>query len=389
VNILQKRNRWKFLLFILAVSIVFFTLWYTHQLAKSIAQEEIKKATEIADAYKVLNSNSSDELELSKALDKIKLNSTIPVIWANAQDEILAEKNFDSTRTKKDKQYLPLQLNALKGEQQFIPIELPGNEVQYLYYKDSDLLVSVRKYPFYVLALVALFFLISYAAFTSARRAEQNQVWVGLAKETAHQLGTPLSSLTAWIDILREKLNSEEDALMFDEMQKDIDRLVLIAERFSKIGSVPELEKHRVVDVLQNGVDYISKRASKKINIYLVKETDVNLFAQLNPPLFEWVLENIMKNALDAMDDRGEIHVYAFQREDIIYIDITDTGKGISKNNLEQIFEPGFSTKKRGWGLGLTLARRIIEEYHHGKIFVKESSSKGTTFRIQLKVARE
>lgn len=389
MNILQKRNRWKFLLFILAVSIVFFTLWYTHQLAKSIAQEEIKKATEIADAYKVLNSNSSDELELSKALDKIKLNSTIPVIWANAQDEILAEKNFDSTRTKKDKQYLPLQLNALKGEQQFIPIELPGNEVQYLYYKDSDLLVSVRKYPFYVLALVALFFLISYAAFTSARRAEQNQVWVGLAKETAHQLGTPLSSLTAWIDILREKLNSEEDALMFDEMQKDIDRLVLIAERFSKIGSVPELEKHRVVDVLQNGVDYISKRASKKINIYLVKETDVNLFAQLNPPLFEWVLENIMKNALDAMDDRGEIHVYAFQREDIIYIDITDTGKGISKNNLEQIFEPGFSTKKRGWGLGLTLARRIIEEYHHGKIFVKESSSKGTTFRIQLKVARE
>lgn len=387
MNILQKRNRWKFLLFILAVSIVFFTLWYTHQLAKSIAQEEIKKATEIADAYKVLNSNSSDELELSKALDKIKLNSTIPVIWANAQDEILAEKNFDSTRTKKDKQYLPLQLNALKGEQQFIPIELPGNEVQYLYYKDSDLLVSVRKYPFYVLALVALFFLISYAAFTSARRAEQNQVWVGLAKETAHQLGTPLSSLTAWIDILREKLNSEEDALMFDEMQKDIDRLVLIAERFSKIGSVPELEKHRVVDVLQNGVDYISKRASKKINIYLVKETDVNLFAQLNPPLFEWVLENIMKNALDAMDDRGEIHVYAFQREDIIYIDITDTGKGISKNNLEQIFEPGFSTKKRGWGLGLTLARRIIEEYHHGKIFVKESSSKGTTFRIQLKVA--
>ncbi len=387
MNILQKRNRWKFLLFILAVSIVFFTLWYTHQLAKSIAQEEIKKATEIADAYKVLNSNSSDELELSKALDKIKLNSTIPVIWANAQDEILAEKNFDSTRTKKDKQYLPIQLKALKGEHQFIPIELPGNEVQYLYYKDSDLLVSVRKYPFYVLALVALFFLISYAAFTSARKAEQNQVWVGLAKETAHQLGTPLSSLTAWIDILREKLNSEEDALMFDEMQKDIDRLVLIAERFSKIGSVPELEKHRVVDVLQNGVDYISKRASKKINIYLVKETDVNLFAQLNPPLFEWVLENIMKNALDAMDDSGEIHVYAFQREDIIYIDITDTGKGISKNNLEQIFEPGFSTKKRGWGLGLTLARRIIEEYHHGKIFVKESSPKGTTFRIQLKVA--
>ncbi len=387
MNFYKYRNRWKILLSIFAVSIVFFTLWYTHQLAKSIAQEEIKKATEIADAYKVLNSNSSDELELSKALDKIKLNSTIPVIWANAQDEILAEKNFDSIRIKKDKQYLPAQLKALKADQQFIPIELPGNEVQYLYYKDSYLLVSIRKYPFYVLALVALFFLISYTAFTSARRAEQNQVWVGLAKETAHQLGTPLSSLTAWIDILREKLNSEEDASMFDEMQKDIDRLVLIAERFSKIGSVPELTKHRVVDVLQNGVDYISKRASKKIHIFLLKDTDINLFAQLNPPLFEWVLENIMKNALDAMDDRGEIHVYAFQKEDFIYIDISDTGKGISKNNLEQIFEPGFSTKKRGWGLGLTLARRIIEEYHHGKIFVKESSPKGTTFRIQLRAA--
>jgi len=372
---------------LLAVSIVFFTLWYTQRLAESIAQEEIKKATEIADAYKILNSNSSDELELSKALDKIKLNATIPVIWANDKDEILAEKNFDSVRIRKNDKYLQTQLKQLKRIQQYIAIKLPDNKQQYLYYKDSDLLVSIRKYPFYVLALVALFFVISYAAFTSARRAEQNQVWVGLAKETAHQLGTPLSSLTAWIDILREKLDSAEDALMFDEMQKDIDRLVLIAERFSKIGSIPELERYRVVDVLQNGVDYISKRASKRIHIFLVKDTDINLFAMLNPPLFEWVLENLMKNALDAMEDTGEIHVYGFQRDGFINIDITDTGKGISKNDLEQIFEPGFSTKKRGWGLGLTLARRIIEEYHHGKIFVKESSPKGTTFRIILKAS--
>lgn len=385
VNIFQKRNRWKYLLFLLAVSIVFFTLWYTHRLAEAIAKEEIKKATEIADAYTVLNSNTLDELELSKALDKIKLNTTIPVIWANAEDEILAVKNFDSSYIKKNDKYLQSELNKLKRNQQYIAIELPDNQQQFLYYKDSDLLVSIRKYPFYVLALVALFFVISYAAFTSARRAEQNQVWVGLAKETAHQLGTPLSSLTAWIDILREKLQSEEDEVMFNEMQKDLDRLVLIAERFSKIGSIPELERYRIVDVLQNGIEYISKRASKNINIFLVEDTDINLFVMLNPPLFEWVLENLMKNALDAMEDKGEIHVRAFSRDGIIHIDITDTGKGILKKDLEQIFEPGFSTKKRGWGLGLALARRIIEEYHHGKIFVKESSSKGTTFRITLK----
>lgn len=387
MNFFQKHNRWKIILFFLAVSIVFFTLWYTQRLASSIAKEEIKKAQEIADAYNLLNSNTSDELELSKALDKIKLNSTIPVIWANRSDEILDFKNFDSVKINNNANYLKLELKKLKTKEQFIEIKVPDNQEQYLYYKDSDLLVSIRKYPYYVLALVALFFVISYAAFTSARRAEQNQVWVGLAKETAHQLGTPLSSLTAWIDILREKLNTEEDAVMFDEMQKDIDRLVLIAERFSKIGSVPELEKYRVVDVLQNGVDYISKRASKKIHIFLVKDTDVNLFAMLNPPLFEWVLENLMKNALDAMEDTGEIHVYAFERDGFINVDITDTGKGIPKNNIEQIFQPGFSTKKRGWGLGLTLARRIIEEYHHGKIFVKESSAKGTTFRIILKAS--
>lgn len=352
MNFIQHRNRWKILLFLLAVSIIFFTLWYTHRLAESIAREEIKKATEIADAYKILNSNTSDELELSKALDKIKLNATIPVIWATAGDEILAEKNFDSVKVNTDKKYLKHQLQSLKNDGQFIRIELPDADAQYLYYKDSDLLVSIRKYPFYVLALVALFFLISYAAFTSARRAEQNQVWVGLAKETAHQLGTPLSSLAAWLDILREKLDSEQDAMMFDEMQKDIDRLVLIAERFSKIGSVPELERGRMLDVLQNGVDYISKRASKKINIFLVKDTDANLFAMINPPLFEWVLENLMKNALDAMDDTGEIHVSAFERDGFIHIDISDTGKGIPKNNFEQIFEPGFSTKSGvgDWG---------------------------------------
>ena len=383
----QHRNRSKILLFLFAISIIFFTLWYTHRLAESIAKEEIKKAAEIADAYKILNSNTSDELELSKSLDKIKFNENIPVIWANAKDEILAQKNFDSVRVEKDKAYLPHELHKLKKIHQYINIKLPGNEKQYLYYKDSYLLVSIRKYPFYVLALVALFFVISYAAFTSARRAEQNQVWVGLAKETAHQLGTPLSSLSAWIEILRDKLNTAEDDDMFDEMQKDIDRLVLIAERFSKIGSVPELQRHRVTDIIQNGIDYMAKRASKKINIYMLENSDTNIMSMLNPPLFEWVLENLMKNALDAMDDRGEITVNAFERDGFVTIDVRDTGKGISKNDLEQIFAPGFSTKKRGWGLGLTLAKRIIEEYHHGKIFVKESSSKGTTFRIILKAA--
>ena len=270
MNFFQKRNRWKIVLFLLAVSIVFFTLWYTHRLAEDIAKEEIKKATEIADAYKVLNSNSSDELELSKALDKIKLNSTIPVIWANAQDEILAEKNFDSIRIKKDKQYLSAQLKALKADQQFIPIELPGNEVQYLYYKDSYLLVSIRKYPFYVLALVALFFVISYAAFTSARRAEQNQVWVGLAKETAHQLGTPVSSLKGWIEVLKEISGNEKLSV---EMEKDVNRLELISDRFGKIGSKPSLEETNITEQIYKMVDYIKKRAGGKVNFVINQST--------------------------------------------------------------------------------------------------------------------
>ncbi|HPA36756.1 MAG TPA: HAMP domain-containing sensor histidine kinase [Chitinophagales bacterium] len=387
MNFLQQRNRWKTGLLVLALSIVVFTLWYTQRIATAIAQEEIKKAQEIAFAYKVLNSDDPNEVELAMALDKIKTNTTIPVIWAAEDGQILDAKNFDSLKIKKDTAYLRHQLRILRDRQQFIRIELSDAEPQFLYYKDSDLLVGVRQYPFYVLALVALFFLISYIAFMSARRAEQNQVWVGLAKETAHQLGTPLSSLSAWIDILREKLPDAEDEMMFEDMQKDIDRLVLIAERFSKIGSVPELQRHRVTEVIQNGIDYMSKRASKKINIFLLTDNGNSIIAMLNPPLFEWVLENLMKNALDAMEDTGEIHIHAFERDGSVYIDVKDTGKGIPKNNIDRIFEPGFSTKKRGWGLGLTLARRIIEEYHHGKIYVKESGPKGTTFRIILKAA--
>ncbi|HQD13611.1 MAG TPA: sensor histidine kinase, partial [Chitinophagales bacterium] len=315
MNFLQQRNRWKTGLLVLALSIVVFTLWYTQRIATAIAQEEIKKAQEIAFAYKVLNSDDPNEVELAMALDKIKTNTTIPVIWAAEDGQILDAKNFDSLKIKKDTAYLRHQLRILRDRQQFIRIELSDAEPQFLYYKDSDLLVGVRQYPFYVLALVALFFLISYIAFMSARRAEQNQVWVGLAKETAHQLGTPLSSLSAWIDILREKLPDAEDEMMFEDMQKDIDRLVLIAERFSKIGSVPELQRHRVTEVIQNGIDYMSKRASKKINIFLLTDNGNNIIAMLNPPLFEWVLENLMKNALDAMEDTGEIHIHAFERD--------------------------------------------------------------------------
>jgi len=363
---------------------VVFTVWYTRNLANAIATEETQKAKDIADAYSILNSNSTDELELSKALEKIKDNTNIPVIWADKEHNVFAYKNFDSVKVNQDTTYLLKQIMHLRSQRHIIEIDLANNQKQYLYYKDSDLLVNIRKYPFYVLAMVALFFIISFAAFSASRRAEQNQVWVGLAKETAHQLGTPLSSLSAWTEILQHKITAEKDQYIFDEMQKDLDRLVLIAERFSKIGSVPELTKNRVADILQNGIDYIAKRASKKIEITMNPNVDMNLFAALNPPLFEWVLENIMKNALDAMDEKGAITLNAIEQDNQIIIDISDTGKGITKGQLEQIFEPGFSTKKRGWGLGLTLARRIVEEYHHGKIYVKESSSKGTTFRILI-----
>ena len=252
---------------------------------------------------------------------------------------------------------------------------------RYIYYDDSDTLKQLRLFPFVQLGIFAAFLIIAYLAFSYARRGEQNLVWVGMAKETAHQLGTPISSLEGWIENLREmkEMKGKEDIL--SELENDVSRLSLVAERFSKIGSVPQLIPESVKECIEKNVNYMRRRASNKVQMNIYCED--NLVFKVNNQLFDWVLENILKNALDAMNGEGEIDVEASSDLKNVIIDITDTGKGVPKNKFETIFEPGYSTKRRGWGLGLSLTKRIVEEYHSGKIFVKRSEiGKGTTFRI-------
>jgi signal transduction histidine kinase len=261
--------------------------------------------------------------------------------------------------------------------------ELNTSFKNYIYYKDSSLLTQLRYYPYFQLAVIALFLLVSYFAFSTSRKAEQNQVWVGMAKETAHQLGTPISSLIAWVEYLKLKGLEPE---MTNEVEKDILRLSTITERFSKIGSTPKLNTENVADVVKQTMDYIQSRSSDRVQFSFNSPKDKTLTAQLNVPLFEWVIENICKNAIDAMGGEGSIAVSISEAQHGIFIDIKDSGKGISKSKFNTIFNPGYTTKSRGWGLGLSLAKRIINEYHKGNIFVKESEyNKGTIFRIMLK----
>ncbi|HNP48432.1 MAG TPA: HAMP domain-containing sensor histidine kinase, partial [Bacteroidia bacterium] len=248
--------------------------------------------------------------------------------------------------------------------------------------KDSELLIRLRYYPYFQLAVIALFLFVSYLAFSTSRKAEQNQVWVGMAKETAHQLGTPLSSLLAWLELLKMKGTSKEYTI---EIEKDLQRLQTITDRFSKIGAAPALKKEDVYQVLVHSVDYIRNRTSDQVSFHIDKPVN-EIYAPMNVPLFEWVIENILKNALDAMSGAGIISISITDQHQFVYMDINDTGKGIPKSSYKTIFKPGYTTKSRGWGLGLSLSKRIIEDYHDGQIFVKSSEmGKGTTFRIVLK----
>ena len=270
------------------------------------------------------------------------------------------------------KQHLPIQINY-------------GDEKLSVYYKDSFVLTQLRFFPYIQLGVIALFILAAYVAFSQARRAEQDQVWVGMAKETAHQLGTPISSLMAWVELIKARFNAEEDPLIA-EMQNDIHRLEIITDRFSKIGSKPMLEDHMVYAVIQNFVDYFKVRTSDKINFVITGDNQVR--AMLSVPLFDWVIENLLKNAANAIDNEGTITINILEHltKEEVFIDVNDTGRGIPNSKFDTVFQPGYTTRKRGWGLGLSLTKRIIENYHSGKIFVKDSElGKGTTFRIVLK----
>jgi two-component system, sporulation sensor kinase D len=381
MRLYEQKIWWKRILFMIAIAIGIFSLWYTHQLVQKLAKEEEKKVLLWANATKQLIKAEGDFTFL---LDIIKDNETIPVILVDDAGSIIAHRNLDSIKVEQP-EYLQHELALMKDEHESIPIlyDETNKRFNYLYYKNSIILAQLKRYPYYQLTVIGIFIIVAYLAFSSSRRAEQNQVWVGMSKETAHQLGTPISSLMGWINLIRETEKSDQEDLLL-ELEKDVKRLELITERFSKIGSAPKLDIEVVDDVLQDSINYLQVRTSNRVRFTLVRNED-ELTAQMNVPLFEWVIENICKNAIDAMNGEGSITMATQAEGDSVIIDITDTGKGISPSKLKTVFKPGYTTKKRGWGLGLSLAKRIIEDYHRGKIVVKSSEvNKGTTFRITL-----
>ena len=317
-------------------------------------------------------------------ISEVVINSaSVPVIYTDStQNNIIAYGNIDSTKIN-DKEYIKKTIAEMASQNAPIEVELGEGKKNYIFYQESFLLTQLKYYPYIQFGIIGLFLIVAYTLFSTARKSEQNQVWLGMAKEAAHQLGTPLSSLIAWTELLKSK---GIDVEITSEIEKDITRLETITERFSKIGSVPALKKTNIIEVLQNSIDYLKPRVSDKVKFILKSNGTNGIYVPLNVPLFEWVIENIFKNAIDAMDGDGSIEVSVTDQTQFIYIDITDTGKDIPKLKLKTVFEPGFTTKKRGWGLGLSLSKRIIENYHSGKIFVKRSEiDRGTTFRIVLK----
>lgn len=379
MSIPWNKNVWKLTLFLFAILIGVSSFIYTSSLVKSLKAEERRKVEMWAEATRlIISSDSSQNLEFLSSIST-EGNTTIPVILTDGHDNIIDSRNFSPARIN-DPGYILRNLEKIKKKNEPIVIDLPNGFVNYIYYKDSIILTQLRYYPFVQLGLIILFILVSYMALSSSRKAEQNQVWVGMSKETAHQLGTPTSSLAGWIEILQNKYPE----IPFNrELSLDVERLEKITERFSRIGSRPSLTQENVLKLIARIVEYLKSRSSSKIIFNMDFNGSDNILIPVNAPLFEWVIENISKNAIDAMEGSGKITIKVTDTEKNAYIDISDTGKGIPKSTFKKIFHPGFTTKQRGWGLGLSLAKRIIEEYHNGKIFVKYSEAgKGSCIRI-------
>ena len=378
-NIYDARQKGKLIFLLISVLLVGGVLYVSNDLVEDLSIEERKKMEIWAEATRELASDKT-EMSMELILKVIQSNTSIPAIIVDDTGEINQYLNLNLPETDTEK-YLQEKLEQLKSKSNLIEINLGDEEKQYLYYDDSILLKRLSLYPYVQLGVMVLFVLIVYFALISTKKAEQNKVWVGLSKETAHQLGTPISSLMAWMDLLE---SSGVDSSLLSDMNKDVNRLSVIAERFSKIGSKPEMELIYVNEVLENATEYMRRRVSDKVLITTHLPSDAE-GAMVCLSLFEWVIENLCKNAVDAMNGEGRIDVYVTSEKQQIYIDIKDTGKGIARKNFKTVFNPGYTTKKRGWGLGLTLAKRIIEDYHAGRIYVKDSEvGKGTTFRIEL-----
>ena len=381
INKLYELTRQMKLIFIvIAAGIILASTIFTNRLANSLADEERKKVEIWAEAIQQSISDT-ENTNIEIVMKIIEGNTTIPIIMTDANNKMISSLNIKEPKTRIPEFY-EKEITRLKAQRPAIVVKL-GKTTQYIYYDDSLFLKQLLYFPYVQFGVIIIFLLVAFFAFSSTKKAEQNQVWVGLSKETAHQLGTPISSLLAWVDLL--KMRHQEDKLI-GEMEKDVNRLRIIAERFSKIGSKPDLLIVSLNETLDNAVQYMSNRSSQKVAIQCHFTSDEHIFAHLNVPLFEWVIENLCKNAIDAMDGIGRIDINISKKNDEVIIDVKDTGKGIDKRKFKVVFTPGFTTKKRGWGLGLSLAKRIIEEYHGGKIFVKQSElNVGTIFRIILK----
>ena len=385
----DKIRQVKIALVLMAVLIAVASLWVSHILVSDLSKEEKDKMEVWVQALHTLNT-ADENTDLSLALRVIQGNNTIPVIVMDANDEVLDYRNVEisAANAEDSAAYVKSEGMRMLRSGRYIRLDMDdsGNSMtdyQLVCYDESLMLKRLASYPYVQLGIVLIFVVVAIFALLSSKKAEQNKVWVGLSKETAHQLGTPISSLMAWVEILRESY--PEDGLI-PEMSKDVKRLELIADRFSKIGSLPEPTECSLNGILESVVEYMDRRTSSQVSI-ITQLPPHDVMVKVNASLFEWVIENLCKNAVDAMEGRGTIKLIATEEgEQRVVLDVADNGKGIKKRDIRNVFTPGFTTKKRGWGLGLSLAKRIIEDYHHGKIYVKSSElGKGTVFRIELK----
>lgn len=371
----------KYVFVAVATVIVVCSWMFTNTLVKGLEAEERRKMEIWARAtQQFISADENTDIDFVSSI--IEGNTTIPVYMTDTLDNVLFVRNVAGASS--DSISYNEAIQRLKQLGHRIEVNVNGETVQYIYYDDSSLLRKLAYFPYVQFSVIAFFLLVAFLAFSSIKNAEQNKVWVGLSKETAHQLGTPISSLLAWMELMKDR---HVDDAHLPEMQKDVERLRVVAERFSKIGSQPTLQKGDLIPVLQNALNYMRGRASKQVTIDMKTDCE-SVMVNMNVPLLEWVIENLCKNAIDAMDGQGKIELEVSRDANKVYVDVTDTGKGMERSMYKKVFRPGFTTKKRGWGLGLSLTKRIVTEYHKGKIFVKSSEiNVGTTFRIILPTA--
>ncbi len=380
---LQRFLNLRNILGLIAIAFIMASIFFSNFLAKKIAADEKRKVQQYVEAVNDLNNINNQDTKLATKII-IENGKDIPLIQTNERDSIVAN-NYDSAAIAGNTFYLKEKLAILKKINPPIIWQNPLNaaEKNFTYYGESDLLVQIRYFPIVQLVVAMLFIIIIFIAVSNKSKSTQNQVWAGMAKETAHQLGTPISSLEGWMEMLKENESTQQIAV---EMSKDVERLKLVSDRFGKIGSTPKLEETDLITQINTMVSYIKRRATERVSFTVNTGAENDVIAMINPPLFDWVIENLLKNALDAMDGKGRIDINIKNETAQIIIDVKDNGKGISKKNIGNVFKPGFTTKQRGWGLGLSLSKRIIDIYHKGELFVKQSEvGKGTTFRIVLK----